>query len=691
MQSTSIKKIYSTIDNIITGDKTKKLIIENIGNTYKDLIFYVPYKVVSALYCNKWSQLLDKKKILIKVLIDKHYPSFKRSNIPYRIKVIFNDKAINLVFFSKYTGYLKNIFKMGENIYISGTLAIYGKKFQILHPTIIDFKDINPENNTLNTVFYRQKAGLKSKIIHNSILKVLPLLPKLKEWNILFMEKYPLSPSWNEAIKNIHLGKKDNILEYNSKTVLRLAYDEILANQLSLGIIRNTINKEKSNVYKKDSKCIIEKFTNLLGFKLTLNQEKNITEIIDDLNKKNKMLRLLHGDVGSGKTIVAIISALHAIQSGYQVVLIAPTEILANQHFNFIKDKFKKLHINVYLLTASIKNKNEVLHNIKNNEKNLVIGTHALLQKGVTFNNLSYVIIDEQHRFGVKQRLNLRNKGKKVDMLLMSATPIPRTMLLTNLGDISTSTVKQKPFNTKIRTILKSEKNINEVIIFIKEKIKNNKIFWICPLIESIDEENNISSIEKRYKLLKKNFNDIGFLHGKMPIEDKNKVLLSFKNGEIKLLISTVVIEVGIDIPDANIILIDNADRFGLAQIHQLRGRVGRGQIDGICILLYKEPLNDIAKERLKVVKNSNNGFDLSEKDLIMRGGGDVLGKHQYGFESFIFYNIIKHQSLLKIAIIEVNSILNSDPNLQSDRGKRLIELLYLFKKEKAVDLISAG
>lgn len=691
MQSTSIKKIYSNVNNIITGDKTKKLIIENIGNTYKDLIFYVPYKVVSALYCDKWSQLLDKKKILIKVLVDKHYPSFRRSNIPYRIKVLFNDKAINLVFFSKYTGYLKNTFKVGENIYISGTLAIYGKKFQILHPTIIDFKNINPENNTINTLFYRQKSGLKTKVIHKSILKILPLLPELKEWNILFMEKYPLSPSWNEAIKNIHLGKEDNILEYNSKTILRLAYDEILANQLSLGIIRNTINKENSNVYKKDSKSISDKFINLLDFKLTLNQKKNIIEIINDLNTRNKMLRLLHGDVGSGKTIVAIISALHVIQSGYQVVLIAPTEILANQHFNFIKDKFKKLHINVYLLTASIKNKKEVLHDIKNNEKNLVIGTHALLQKNVNFNNLSYVIIDEQHRFGVKQRLSLRNKGKKVDMLLMSATPIPRTMLLTNLGDISTSTVKQKPFKTKIRTILKSEKNINEVIKFIKEKIINNKIFWICPLIESIDEENNSASIEKRYKLLKKNFNDIGFLHGKLPLEDKNKVLESFKNGEIKLLISTVVIEVGIDIPDANIILIDNADRFGLAQIHQLRGRVGRGKIDGICILLYKEPLNDMAKQRLKVVKNSNNGFDLSEKDLIMRGGGDVLGKHQYGFESFIFYNIIKHQSLLKIAIIEVNSILNSDPNLQSDRGERLIELLYLFKKEKAVDLISAG
>ena len=691
MQSTSIKKIYSNISNIITGEKTKKLIIENIGNTYRDLIFYIPYKVVSSLYCDNWAQLSDKKKILIKVLVDKHYSSFRRSNIPYRIKVIFDNKAINLVFFSKYTGYLKSIYKEGEEIYIAGTLAVYGKKFQILHPTIIDFKNINPENNNINTLFYRQKSGLKTKTIHKSILKVLPLLPKLKEWNILFMEKYPLSPSWNEAITNIHLGKEDNILENNSKTFLRLAYDEILANQLSLGIIRNSINKEKSNAYKKNSINIIDKFTSLLEFKLTLDQKNNIAEIINDLNSNKKMLRLLHGDVGSGKTIVAMVSALHVIHSGYQVALIAPTEILSTQHFNFIKDKFKKLYINVYLLTASIKNKKKILFDIKNNEKSLVIGTHALLQKNIIFNNLSYVIIDEQHRFGVKQRLNLRNKGKKVDMLLMSATPIPRTMLLTHLGDISTSTVKEKPFNTKIRTILKSEININEVIKFIKDKINNNKVFWICPLIESIDEETNNASIEKRYKLLKKNFNEIGYLHGKLPIEDKNKVLDSFKNSEIKILISTVVIEVGIDIPDANIMLIDNADRFGLAQIHQLRGRVGRGKKDGLCILLYKEPLNDIAKERLKVVKNSNNGFDLSEKDLIMRGGGDVLGKNQYGFENFIFYNIINHQNLLKMAIMEVNGILNADPNLQSDRGKKLIDLLYLFEKEKAVDLISAG
>ncbi len=691
MQSTSIKKIYSNVNTIITGEKTTKLIIDNIGSTYKDLIFYIPYKVVSAVYCSEWNQLLDNKRIFIKVLVDKHYPSFRMTKIPYRIKVIFDNKPIYLVFFSKYTGYLKTTYKEGESIYINGTLAIYGKKFQILHPTTIDYKSISLKNNTINTLFYRQKAGLKTKTIHKSILKVLPLLPKLKEWHLTFIEKYPLSPSWNEAIKNLHLGKDNNILENNSKSLLRLAYDEILANQLSLGIIRNSINKEKSNIYKKNSEKIIKKFTNLLDFKLTLDQKNNVIEIIDDLNSNKKMLRLLHGDVGSGKTIVAIISALHVINSGYQVVLLAPTEILANQHFNFIKNKFNKLDINISLLTASIKNKKEVIDNIQNHENSLVIGTHALLQKNITFKNLSYVIVDEQHRFGVTQRITLRNKGKKVDMLLMSATPIPRTMMLTNLGDISISTVKQKPFNTKVTTILKSEKNMKEVINFIKEKIKYNKIFWICPHIENIEGAINNSNVEKRYKLLRKNFNEIGFLHGRLSIEDKNKVLDSFKDGKIKILISTVVIEVGIDIPDANIIIIDNADRFGLAQIHQLRGRVGRGKIDGICVLLYKEPLNEIAKERLKVVKNSNNGFELSEKDLTMRGGGEVLGKNQYGFENFVFFNIIHHKKLLHMAISEVNDILNLDPNLKTDRGKRLIELLYLFEKEKAVDLISAG
>ena len=691
MQSTSIKKIYSNIDSIISGEKTKKSIKENIGNTLKDLVFYMPYKIVSAYYCKAWNDLENKKKVLIKVRVNKHYFSFPRSNIPYRISVIFDNKTINLVFFSKYTGYLKNIYKVGEDVIISGTLAIYGKKFQILHPTVVDLNTINPETNTINTLFYRQKGGLKSSIIHKSILKTLPLIPEIEEWHSRFKERYPLMPSWKEALNNIHLGNDNNILEDSSIHLLRLAYDEILANQLSLEIIRNSINKEKSNNYNKESKKIISKFINCLEFNLTIDQRMNVDEIIKDLNFDNKMLRLLHGDVGSGKTIVALISALHVINSGYQVAFLAPTEILAIQHYNFVKEKFKKLNINVFLLTASIDNKKQIINNIKNEEKNLVIGTHAVLQKNIIFKNLSYVIIDEQHRFGVNQRINIRNKGNKVDMLLMSATPIPRTMLLANLGDISVSTVKQKPFNTKINTILKSDRNIKEVISFIKEKIKYGKVFWICPYIDSSTQENNSSSIEERYKILKNSFDEVGYLHGKLPTEEKNKVLKQFKEGKIKLLISTVVIEVGIDIPDANIIIIDHADRFGLAQIHQLRGRVGRGKKNGTCILLYKEPLSETAKERLLVIKNSYDGFDLSEKDLIMRGGGEILGKNQYGYEDFIFFDISIHQDLLKMATLEATEILDYDANLVSDRGKKLIELLYLFEKNKAIDFISAG
>ena len=691
MQSTSIKKIYSNIDSIISGEKTKKSIKENIGNTLKDLVFYMPYKIVSAYYCKAWNDLENKKKVLIKVRVNKHYFSFPRSNIPYRISVIFDNKTINLVFFSKYTGYLKSIYKEGEDITISGTLATYGKKFQILHPTIVDLNTINPETNTINTLFYRQKGGLKSSIIHKSILKTLPLIPEIEEWHSRFKERYPLMPSWKEALNNIHLGNDNNILEDSSIHLLRLAYDEILANQLSLEIIRNSINKEKSNNYNKESKKIISKFINCLEFNLTIDQRMNVDEIIKDLNFDNKMLRLLHGDVGSGKTIVALISALHVINSGYQVAFLAPTEILAIQHYNFVKEKFKKLNINVFLLTASIDNKKQIINNIKNEEKNLVIGTHAVLQKNIIFKNLSYVIIDEQHRFGVNQRINIRNKGNKVDMLLMSATPIPRTMLLANLGDISVSTVKQKPFNTKINTILKSDRNIKEVISFIKEKIKYGKVFWICPYIDSSTQENNSSSIEERYKILKNSFDEVGYLHGKLPTEEKNKVLKQFKEGKIKLLISTVVIEVGIDIPDANIIIIDHADRFGLAQIHQLRGRVGRGKKNGTCILLYKEPLSETAKERLLVIKNSYDGFDLSEKDLIMRGGGEILGKNQYGYEDFIFFDISIHQDLLKMATLEATEILDNDANLVSDRGKKLIELLYLFEKNKAIDFISAG
>ena len=693
MQSTSIKILFDKIDNYISGEKTKKLIIDNIGYRLIDLLFYIPYKLVNAPICKKWEELEDKKHVLLKVIVKKHYNSFKYSKAPYRITVSFNEKNIDLVFFAKYTGYLRSLYKENDTIFITGTLALYGKKFQILHPILINEEDIRGSNSLIK-IIYRQKGGLKTKIIHKAILSCLKNIPKLSEWNKSLFKKYSDTPSWDNAILNFHTAKDPKALDLKSPSFMRLAYDEMLAKQLSLAIIRKNILEDKGNSYNNKKNQLVIKFTKMLPFKITQNQNDIINEIINDLNSSKKMLRLLHGDVGSGKTVVAIASALYVINSGYQVALMVPTELLAIQHYNQVKQLFDKLKLKVYLLTSSSEKKSEILKLIALGQVDLVIGTHSLIQKNVKFKRLSYIIIDEQHRFGVEQRLRLRNKGNKVDMLLLSATPIPRTMMLATLGDISVSTIKEKPFNNKVETILKTEKNIDQVIVYLKEKLKfNNKVFWICPMIEDTDDETSInkSSIEIRYKLIKKSFKDVGLLHGKLESYQKKEILDGFRTGKIKILISTVVIEVGIDIPDANIILIDHADRFGLAQIHQLRGRVGRGNENGICILLYKEPLTETALSRLITLKKSSDGFEIAEKDLIMRGGGEALGKKQYGFEMFLFFDLITHKNLINIAIKEAKEILKVDPKLQTERGRALIELLYLFEKNKAINLISAG
>ncbi len=693
MQSTSIKKLFGDIEGFISGEKTKKLIKDNIGSRLIDILFYIPYKLVNAPICNNWTELEDKKKVLIQVQVKKHYNSFKYSKAPYRITVNFDKKNIDLIFFAKHTGYLRSIFKENNSILILGTLALYNKKFQILHPNIINEEEIK-DHKSLIKIIYRQKGGLKTKIIHKMILRCLKEIPKLNEWHNSLFNYYPKIPSWNNAILNFHSASDPKILDLDSPSFIRLAYDEMLAKQLSLAIVRKSIIEEKGNSYTNKENKLISTYIEMLPFQITSNQNNIISEIIEDLNTTKKMLRLLHGDVGSGKTVVAIISALHVIKSGFQVAFMVPTELLAIQHYNQVKYIFNKLNIKVSLLTSSSEKKVSTLGLLANGETDLVIGTHSLIQNNVAFKKLSYVIIDEQHRFGVEQRLKLRNKGEKVDMLLLSATPIPRTMMLATLGDISVSTIKEKPFNTHVRTILKTEKNISQVINYIEEQLKlKNKVFWICPMIETDENESaaRSSSVESRYKLLKKNFKKVGLLHGKLESSYKKKILDDFRTGKIKVLISTVVIEVGIDIPDANIILIDHADRFGLAQIHQLRGRVGRGNKNGICILLYKEPLTENSLTRLMILKNSSDGFEIAEKDLLMRGGGEVLGKRQYGFENFLFFDLMSHKNLIDIAIKEAYTILNIDPKLKTERGKALINLLYLFEKNKAINLISAG
>lgn len=689
MESTSIFKLFEDITPFIENKKKKDVIFSTIGSRVIDCLYYLPGKYLESIKCTSWNELRDKQNVTLQIYVKKHYNSYRIRKAPYKISVLFDNKLIYLVFFSRYTGYLKKLYPEGSFIFISGTLDEYKNKFQISHPTIIN-EVVNNNKKKQIKVFYRQKNGLKTELIKNINYKLLNVLPDLKEWNKNIFEHFNNIPTWKKAICSVHNPVSIEETYIESYNFVRLAYDELLATQVSLGIIRNNIKNKIGNHYKNTSFSNLLKLTKRLDFCLTPDQESALKDVITDLNSADRMMRLLHGDVGSGKTIVAFLSALHVIKSNYQVAIMSPTEILAKQQYEIAQKLFKNMDINIEILVSSSEQKSSIYNSLSVGKIDLLLGTHALIQEKVKFKNLSYVIIDEQHRFGVEQRLKLREKGEKVDMLLLSATPIPRTMLLAALGDIDVSTIKTRPFKNRINTVIKSEKNIDEVIDYLKRFLINNeKVFWVCPMIDDDDEEN--SNVESRYKMLKKKYDKLGILHGRLDDKKKQSILTDFKNGNINLLISTVVIEVGIDIPNANIMLIDQAERFGMAQIHQLRGRIGRGNKNGVCILLYKENLKEYSYERLLTIKSSYDGFDIANKDLQMRGGGDILEKKQYGYKNFIFFDIFIHKDLVSLAIKEAKTILKEDPLLKNERGKRLISLLLLFSKNKAVDLISAG
>ncbi len=690
MQNTSIDFLLSEIKDIQPKLKNLLLFESHIGKKIIDLITFKPKKAVISKVIDTLENIENYNSVIIKVKIIKHFQNYYNKRMPYKISVLFKGQEISLIFFSRFTGYLKKVYPINNYVYIKGKIEFYKNSYQVTHPEIINSDSLLNKKN-LYQVIYKQKKNLKSKLINSEILKICSIFPELNEWNKNIFKTYKNLPSFKESILNIHSPETEETILDSSSYISRLAYDEIFAYQLSLAILRDNLDKLNSNKFKTNHKSIISNIEKTLPFQLTRDQHYCTREIIEDIKSDKRTMRLLHGDVGSGKTVIAMISAYYVIKSGYQVALLAPTELLSKQHFYFFSKIFEKHNINCNLLLASTKNKKDIKKNLLTGKIELIIGTHALLQHTVKFKNLSFVIIDEQHRFGVDQRLKIREKGKKVDMLLLTATPIPRTMMLTILGDISVSTIKNKPFKTKTKTILKNEKNIKQVILFLKNRIsEGQKVFWVCPKIEDENKENS-SNITERYNYLNNTFTEIAALHGKMKTENKLNILESFRQSKINLLISTVVIEVGIDVPDANIIVIDHAERFGLAQIHQLRGRVGRGEQQGTCILLYKDNLSEIAFERLSIMKNSQDGFEIAEKDLQLRGGGEVMGTKQYGAEEFKFFNFQNHLTLANLAVNEANDVVSTDPKLTSNRGKELKNLLKIFKKNAASNLIAAG
>ena len=652
------------------GIKTMEILKKKKINNIFDLLWRLPKSYTDRSETSKVNELQIGKIHTIKVIPIKY--SFPRiRNLPNRVNCEDETGKIDCVFFNSYEGYIRKILPLNNEVTISGKINYFNKKYQITNPTYVS-KDSSVIEKIHNK--YSLTEGISEKVYNKIINEILKNLPTLPEWiNSKTLKKFG-NESWNNSIIKLHDPK--NISNYKSNFYRRLAFDEILSSFLVSSEIRKKIKKIKKDSKNFSNKNEIKTMSKL-NFELTKDQKKALSDINNDISSKNKMFRLLQGDVGSGKTIVSLISALNVIESGYQVAFMAPTEILAKQHFNLSKKIFPD-SIDVEILSSKTEylKKKIILDKVKNNKINIVFGTHSLFQKKILFNNLGYIIIDEQHKFGVKQRKLLSDKGgRNCDVLLMSATPIPRTLTMTLYGDMDLSIIREKPkFRKEIKTYSKLESKIEDVIKFVKKELKeDNQIFWVCPLIEEskkIDHE----SVVKKFTYLKKIFPDaVGILHGKVDQYEKEKILQDFLNKKYKILVSTTIIEVGIDFPNANLIVIENANKFGLSQLHQLRGRVGRGSKQASCILMFKSNLSENARKRINILKNSNDGFEISEEDMKLRGFGDLLGFKQSGVKNFRLADPVHNEDLFILGEKEIRRIEKEEINF--NKYKPLLKL----------------
>ena len=652
------------------GTKTKNLLKKKNINNLFDLLWKLPKSYTDRSLSSKIKDLKIGEIQTVTIIPQKYnFPRIRK--LPNRVLCSDETGEIDCIFFNSYEGYIKKILPLGKEITVSGKIGHFRNKYQITNPKYVS-EDSSLIKQTHNK--YSLTEGISEKIYNKILNQIINNLPVFNEWHSKSILSKFKNISWNSSIKELH--KPENIGNYKSNFYQRLAFDEIFSTFLVNSEIRKKIRKIKKknkviNLNKQNS--IIDK----LDFSLTDDQQKSLNEINKDLSSPNKMFRLLQGDVGSGKTIVSLLAAINSINSGFQVAFMAPTEILARQHFNLAKKLFPK-NINIALISgkSEYKVKKEILQRLENNKIDIIFGTHAIFQKKVIFKKLGLIIIDEQHKFGVRQRKKLSDKGgSNCDVLLMTATPIPRTLTMTIYGDMDISIIREKPKNRKpIKTYSKLEVKIEDVLKFIKKEINlGNQIFWVCPLIEESKKLDHSSAV-KKYEYLESKFpNQVCLLHGKTDVDEKNEILNNFLNNKFKILVSTTIIEVGIDFPNANTIIIENANKFGLSQLHQLRGRVGRGDKDSTCILMFKSNLSENAKKRIKILKDTNDGFLISEEDMKLRGFGDILGFKQSGVKNFKLADPIQNSDLFLLAEKEMRRIEKSNEDIS--KFKPLIKL----------------
>lgn len=673
------------------GPRIAKLIESLAGAKIVDLLWHLPREIVDRRFNPSIGDAPNGRLCTMTIFVDSHEKGYAKR--PYRVRCSDESGFLTLVFFHAKEDYLLRLLPVGETRIISGIIEGFSGEKQITHPDYV----LKPEDaGTMPAVepVYPLTAGLTLKMLGKTIRGALAKAPVLDEWLDPPFQKQRSWPSWNDALVQSHAPQNLDELEPEMICRSRLAYDELLANQLALALIRRALRKLPGREIAGDGQLRKAALANL-PFELTAAQETAIAEITTDMAASGRMLRLLQGDVGSGKTVVALFAMLNAIESGGQAALMAPTEILARQHFETITDLLKDINVSVGILTGRDRGatRTETLEKLARGSLNLVVGTHALFQKDVAFQNLMLAVIDEQHRFGVHQRLTLAAKGRGVDTLVMTATPIPRTLLLTSYGDLDCSRLLGKPPGREpvdTRTI--PNDRLGEVIASVGRAVQSGaKVYWVCPLVEE-SETVDLANAEARFASLKEQFGDmVALIHGRMKGPEKDAAMAQFSDGPANILVATTVIEVGVDVPAATVMIIEHAERFGLAQLHQLRGRVGRGERRSTCLLVYAAPLTATARARLKMMRDTDDGFVIAEEDLRLRGGGEILGTRQSGLPAFRLADLSAHADLLPVAQDDAKLILEMDPELKSKRGEALRTLLYLFERDEAVAYLRSG
>lgn len=658
-----------------------------------DLILHLPSAVIDRRLQPGIAKAPEGAIVTLKVRVDRHRQTPRHSRAPYKVFCHDDTGEIALVFFHAHTDWLQRSLPVGETRYVSGKVEWFSGQPQMVHPDhIVDatgFTDL-----PLVEPVYPMTAGLAAKTLRRSISSALDLVPELPEWlDVNWLHRQSWS-GFGAALWALHRPADAAVVTPASPAWSRLAFDEILASQLALALVRKHMRRAAGRS-RAGPGGLREKIKAALPFSLTDGQTRAIAEIVGDLEKPVRMLRLLQGDVGSGKTVVALMAAAAVVEAGSQAALMAPTELLARQHYATIKPLADAVGLRVAVMTGRDrpKQREDIRAALKSGAIDIAIGTHALFQSGVEFHDLALAVVDEQHRFGVHQRLALTAKGSGTDVLVMTATPIPRTLVLTYFGDMDVSRLLEKPAGRlPIETRSVALDRLHEVVGRLRGALAAGaKVYWVCPLVEE-SEALDVAAAEDRHASLKAELGDVvGLVHGRMKSAEKNAAMAAFQNGETRVLVSTTVIEVGVDVPDATIMVVEHAERFGLAQLHQLRGRVGRSDKQSTCLLLYKGPLGETARARLSIMRETEDGFRIAEEDLRLRGEGEVLGTRQSGTPGFRVARIEAHGELLQAARDDAQLVLETDPELAGERGKALRILLYLFGRDEAVRLLRAG